>query len=149
MMYHDNWIIEGIVVECLNKEISDGEYYRERAVVRKVEDKYVALVEFMKDMQCARIDQEELRRCPPKLGWRCIVCNGPYRGEEGFVAALDEETTVCSVRLLDAARPRTSVDVRLQYLCRASAQVDPTDPKVSHLVSREHASDSSDDSGDW
>lgn len=82
----DYWLTEGIVVKVVTKDLGSS-YFRQKAVVRKVEDKYVGVVKMLDGGSKLRLDQSRLETVVPAVGRLVRVLNGAYRGH---VATLDQ-----------------------------------------------------------
>jgi DNA/RNA-binding protein KIN17 len=94
------------------KKLSNGEYYKRKAIVDKVIDKYEAEVEVLESSRKAkdggdilRIDQEDLETVIPKeLGEKVRIVNGRYRGKKARVERLDKKNYRAELRLVDDDR---------------------------------------------
>merc|ERR1712166_150974 len=85
----ENWLMEGIVVKVMNKKLADGEHYKKKGVIHRLESDFVAVVK-MNEAGCKlRLDQQQLETVIPNPGGDVIVVNGAYRGSQGRVKELD------------------------------------------------------------
>eukprot|EP00934_Nitzschia_sp_Nitz4_P004241 Nitzschia sp. Nitz4//scaffold11_size288233//278062//279312//NITZ4_000826-RA/size288233-processed-gene-0.203-mRNA-1//1//CDS//3329534230//4231//frame0 len=104
----DNWLYRNILVRVISKKLADGKYYKRKAVVEKVLDKYTAEVEVLDTSATARdggdilrLDQDDLETVIPKeTGKKVRILNGKYRGEKAIVASLDKSKYRGDLRLL-------------------------------------------------
>lgn len=56
----DYWLREGIVVKVMNKKVGGGKYYKKKARLRKVVERYVGEVKMLDSGDRLRVDQEDL-----------------------------------------------------------------------------------------
>ncbi len=63
----DYWLHPGITVKILNKKLSDGKYYKEKATVLRVVDHYVGEVRVNSSGSIIRLDQADLETVVPKV----------------------------------------------------------------------------------
>ncbi|KAL7542636.1 hypothetical protein ACHAXR_011949 [Thalassiosira sp. AJA248-18] len=105
----DYWLYRDIIVRIISKKLAKGEYYKRKAIVDKVIDKYEAEVEVLESSRKAndggdvlRIDQDDLETVIPKeLGEKVRIVNGRYRGKKARVERLDKEKYRAELRLVD------------------------------------------------
>lgn len=74
----DYWLTEGIVVKVMTKSLG-SDYYKQKAVVQEVVDKYRAKIKLLESGEKFKIDQEHLETVIPKVDGRVKVLNGAYR----------------------------------------------------------------------
>merc|ERR1711871_301250 len=93
---YDYWLHENIVVKIMNKKLSDGRFYKQKAIVQKVEDKYVGELVLI-DKQTGglaktklKMDQDDLETTIPKIGCPLLIVNGRNRGEKGILLKINE-----------------------------------------------------------
>jgi DNA/RNA-binding protein KIN17 len=119
----DNWLYRDIVVRVIAKDLAGGKYFRRKAVVDKLVDKYTAEVEILDSDPDARdggdilrLDQADLETVIPKLKHKdssedtrkrkepkVRVLVGKYRGRKATIEHLDKKKYVADllVRLED------------------------------------------------
>jgi len=108
----DYWLYRDIVVRIISKKLANGEYYKRKAIVDKVIDKYEAEVEVLESSRKARdggdvlqIDQDDLETVIPKeLGEKVRIVNGKYRGKKARVEKLDKKEYRAELRLTEDDR---------------------------------------------
>ena len=108
----DYWLYRDIIVRIINKKLSDGQYYKRKAIVDKVIDKYEARVEVLESSRKAndggdilRLDQDDLETVIPKeLGEKVRILVGKHRGKKARVLRLDKEDYRAELRLTDDDR---------------------------------------------
>jgi len=108
----DYWLYRDIVVRIISKKLANGEYYKRKAIVDKVIDKYEAEVEVLESSRKARdggdvlqIDQDDLETVIPKeLGEKVRIVNGKYRGKKARVVTLDKKEYRAELRLAEDDR---------------------------------------------
>ena len=110
----DHWLHRDIIVRIISKSLANGEYYRRKAVVNRVIDKYEAEVEVLERSgrrgvekeddagDVLRIDQDDLETVIPKvLGERVRILNGRHRGKKARVQRLDKADYRAELKLAD------------------------------------------------
>ncbi|KAG7374043.1 Kin17 curved DNA-binding domain containing protein [Nitzschia inconspicua] len=105
----DYWLYEGIVVRVITKNLADGKYFRRKAIVDRLVDKYTAEVEVLNSNPGAhdggdvlRLDQHDLETVIPKQGDRkqkVRILNGKYRGSKAKIEYLDKKNYQADLRL--------------------------------------------------
>lgn len=108
----DYWLYRDIIVRIISKTLAKGEYYKRKAIVDKVIDKYEAEVEVMESSRKAkdggdvlRIDQDDLETVIPKeTGEKVRILNGKYRGKKARLEKLDKTKYRAELRLVDDDR---------------------------------------------
>lgn len=56
----DYWLVPGIVVKVMNKKVGGGKYYKKKARLRKVVERYTGEVKMLDSGDRLRVDQEDL-----------------------------------------------------------------------------------------
>jgi DNA/RNA-binding protein KIN17 len=92
----DYWLAEGIVVKVVTKSLG-SDYYKQKAVVQGVIDKYRAKIKLLENGEKFKIDQEHLETVIPKIDGRIRVLNGAYRDSSAILKSI--ETTKFSVTI--------------------------------------------------
>jgi len=108
----DYWLYRDIIVRIINKKLSNGQYYKRKAIVDKVIDKYEARVEVLESSRKAkdggdilRLDQDDLETVIPKeLGEKVRILAGKHRGKKAKVLRLTKEDYRAELRLTDDDR---------------------------------------------
>jgi DNA/RNA-binding protein KIN17 len=105
----DYWLYEGIVVRVIAKKLADGKYFRRKAVVDRLVDKYTAEVEVLDSSPDARdggdvlrLDQKDLETVIPKKEDRqqkVRILNGKYRGHKAKIQHLDKKNYQADLKL--------------------------------------------------
>ena len=105
--HNDYWLYRDIIVRIISKTLGDGKYFKRKAVIAKVIDKYTAEVEVLDsgpDKQdggdILMLDQDDLETVIPKeTGKKVRILNGKYRGEKARVEDLDKKRYQATLRL--------------------------------------------------
>lgn len=85
----DYWLRPDIVVKIVTKSLGD-KFYKQKARVESVEDKYGATVRLLADdAKKVKLDQDHLETVVPQPGRAVLVVNGRYRRETGVLKAID------------------------------------------------------------
>ncbi|GMR32432.1 hypothetical protein PMAYCL1PPCAC_02627, partial [Pristionchus mayeri] len=85
----DYWMTPGIVVKIVTKKLGDG-YYKQKGVVKKMEDEYTALVK-LDDGVVVKLDQTHVETVIPSIGREMLIVNGAYRGAKALLEAIHEK----------------------------------------------------------
>ena len=56
-------LVQGIVVRIIHKELAGGKFYKQKAVVREVQDRYLGKVEVIDNKALIAIDQACVHVC--------------------------------------------------------------------------------------
>ena len=105
----DYWLYRDIVVRIISKKLANGEYYKRKAIVDKVINKYEAEIEVLETSRRAndggdilRIDQDDLETVIPKeAGEKVRIVNGKYRGKKARVIKLDKKEYRAELKLVE------------------------------------------------
>ncbi|CAM9894057.1 unnamed protein product [Chrysoparadoxa australica] len=97
----DYWLEPGIIVKVMNKNVGDGKFYKKKACVRKVIERYVGEVKMIGTGEKLRVDQDQLETVIPKVGGFVVILNGRGRGSTGELKALDTDAFNASVKVID------------------------------------------------
>lgn len=103
----DYWLHRKIIVRIISKQLANGKYFKRKAIVDKVIDKYTAEVEVLDSGPDERdggdilmLDQEDLETVVPKeTGKKVLILNGKYRGDKARVEELDKKRYEATLRL--------------------------------------------------
>ncbi|CAJ1944367.1 unnamed protein product [Cylindrotheca closterium] len=97
----DYWLHRDILVRVITKNF-DGKYFKRKAVVDQVIEKYAAQIEILDSSKDAKdggavlqLDQDDLETVIPKqTGKKVRILNGRYRGEKAIVVDLNKQDYV-------------------------------------------------------
>ncbi|KAL3579061.1 hypothetical protein D5086_020565 [Populus alba] len=64
--------VRKVAMEVMSKALAEKGYYKQKGVVRKVIDKYVAEIEMLESKHKLRVDQEELETVIQQIGENCL-----------------------------------------------------------------------------
>lgn len=92
----DYWLKEGIVVKIVTRSLGE-KYYKEKAVVREVIDRYAAKIKLLETGEKFKVDQQHLETVIPKIDGRVQILNGAYRDSTATLKSI--ETSRFSVTL--------------------------------------------------
>uniref|UniRef100_A0A671LRG4 Kin17 DNA and RNA binding protein n=1 Tax=Sinocyclocheilus anshuiensis TaxID=1608454 RepID=A0A671LRG4_9TELE len=73
----DNWIQANIVVKVITKKLGE-KYYKNKAVIREVQDKYTAVVKMIDSGDKLKLDQSHSSK-------RVLILNGQYKDTEAIL----------------------------------------------------------------
>ena len=95
----DYWLYEDIIVKVMNKKLGDGKFYKKKAKVLQVIDKYRGRIEFLESKTRVEIDQEELETVIPSPNHEVLILNGKGRGCVASLLELDEKNYCVKVKI--------------------------------------------------
>ncbi|KAI3985125.1 hypothetical protein MKX01_027211 [Papaver californicum] len=95
----DYWLCEGIIVKVMSKDLAQKGYYKQKAQVVKVIDKYVGELQMLDSKHILRVDQEELETVIPQIGGLVKIVNGAYRGSKARLLKVDTDKFSAKVQI--------------------------------------------------
>lgn len=119
----DYWLYPNIQVRIISKKLAKGQYYKRKAIVEKVIDRYAARVEVLESSYKARdggdvleIDQDDLETVIPKeVGEKVRILNGKFRGRKARVVKLRKDKYRADLRMSDGGRDEEDLILSLDY----------------------------------
>lgn len=114
----DYWLCEGIIVKCMNKDISGGIYYKRKGLVRKVVDTYTGVVKMNDDGVKIKIDQDQLETVIPNTGGVVRIVNGAYRDAEAVVKSIDVDNFCVKLEITQGSYRGNIVQVDYEDACK-------------------------------
>uniref|UniRef100_H2ZGT9 DNA/RNA-binding protein KIN17 n=1 Tax=Ciona savignyi TaxID=51511 RepID=H2ZGT9_CIOSA len=88
MLHTENWICKDIVVKIITKRLGDR-YFKKKAVVNDVQDKFTAIVTMLDSGDKVKFDQTHLETVIPAIGKPVLIVNGGYRGCVATLESID------------------------------------------------------------
>ncbi|ESS30671.1 DNA/RNA-binding protein KIN17 domain-containing protein [Toxoplasma gondii TgCatPRC2] len=85
----DWWIKEGCIVKVMHAELGDGQYYKQKGKILRVEERYAAYVKMLESGDLIRLDQKMLETVIPNIGGRVRIVLGEWRDHEGKMEGID------------------------------------------------------------
>lgn len=114
----DYWLHEGIVVKIITKKLGDT-YYKQKGVVKRVQDNYTAHVLVFETDDTLKLDQAHLETVIPALGKHVLVVNGAYRGLRAILEKLHEEKFCVRIRIDEGTlKGRVLDNVQYEDICK-------------------------------
>jgi len=95
------WVAAGLVVKVMHKELADGKYYRKKALIEKVHNRFTADVRIIDSRALIRIEQEMLETVIPNVGKVVRIVKGTHKGFRAVMRAVCIEGFCVSVELED------------------------------------------------
>ncbi|EGC31313.1 hypothetical protein DICPUDRAFT_40129 [Dictyostelium purpureum] len=95
------WIIKDIVVKIVDKQLSDGKYYKKKGYIMSVENEFLARVKLLDTSDILKIDQIFLETVIPQVGSEVMVLNGKYRGKVASMKDVNFEKFNATLKLSD------------------------------------------------
>ncbi|RHY87827.1 hypothetical protein DYB35_001940 [Aphanomyces astaci] len=112
----DHWIQPGLVVKVMDKDVGDGAYYKQKGLVVRVHDTYVAEVRMLESRDVLRLDQEDLETVIPLVGRPVRVVNGIGRGALATLVSIDERAFCAAIQLTSGPKKYSFVFSFLLFL---------------------------------
>ncbi|XP_017485803.1 PREDICTED: DNA/RNA-binding protein KIN17 [Rhagoletis zephyria] len=109
----DYWLHTGIVVKFIDKAMGE-KFYKQKAVVQEVIEKYRAKIKFLDTGDKLKVDQAHLETVIPALDKPILVLNGAYRGCEAILKSLDERNYCVTIEIARGPLKGRVVD-KVQY----------------------------------
>jgi DNA/RNA-binding protein KIN17 len=101
------WLLEGIVVKIISKELKKEGFYKEKARVLKVvpnkQGRTLAEVEHIKSGAVLRVDQSQLETVIPKAGGHVLLLKGSYKGSKAVLLQINSKRFQAQVELLSSS----------------------------------------------
>lgn len=111
--------------QVLNRKLLNGALYKQKGVVVRVHDRYVAELRLLTGAAGApvgtvlRIDQAELETVIPAIGKLVQIVNGVYRGEVAVLLELNEAKYSAKLRIESGMLRGREVDgVEYEDICK-------------------------------
>jgi len=112
-----NWIRKDILVRIISKKFAKGKYYKRKAIINRVYDKFTAEVEILDSGPDERdggdiveVDQNDLETVVPNEGKKVMILNGRGRGMMATLLSADNEKCRGKLELLDDGTILKKVD---------------------------------------
>uniref|UniRef100_A0A8C4Q9N8 Kin17 DNA and RNA binding protein n=1 Tax=Eptatretus burgeri TaxID=7764 RepID=A0A8C4Q9N8_EPTBU len=88
---NDFWLYPGIVVKVTTNRLGE-KYFKKKAVVKEVNDKYTAIIKMLNSGDKLRVDQIHVQTVIPVPGKKVLILNGGYLGCEAVLQSVDEKS---------------------------------------------------------
>ncbi|XP_051544866.1 DNA/RNA-binding protein KIN17 [Myxocyprinus asiaticus] len=98
----DHWLRPNIVVKVITKKLGE-KYYKKKAAIREVQDKYTAVVRMINSGDKLKLDQSHLETVIPAPGKRVLILNGQYKDTEAVLEGINEHKFSATL-ILDSGR---------------------------------------------
>uniref|UniRef100_A0A7S0WIK2 C2H2-type domain-containing protein n=1 Tax=Chlamydomonas leiostraca TaxID=1034604 RepID=A0A7S0WIK2_9CHLO len=95
------WVVAGIVVKVMSKELEGHGYYKKKGVVDRVVERYVGEVEMLDSGDVVRVDQAQLETVIPQPGGAVLFVSGPHRGSKGKLQEINTDKYQAKVQMSD------------------------------------------------
>ncbi len=114
----DHWVAPGIIVKIMHSTLAGGKYYRMKAEILSVVDKYGAIVRVIDNGHKLQLDQEDLETVLPSIGGVVRIVNGTHRGECGRLISVDVERFCGRVQLTSGPSMGREFDFEYEDICK-------------------------------
>ncbi|ESO11689.1 hypothetical protein HELRODRAFT_71298 [Helobdella robusta] len=114
----DYWLTEGIVIKIITKKAGE-QYFKKKAVVKEVVEKYGAVVKLLEGGDKIKLDQVHLETVLPSIGKQVYIVNGAYRGHTATLQQINIESFSCNITI-DAGplNGRQLKDIPYEDVCK-------------------------------
>ncbi|KAI7791919.1 DNA/RNA-binding protein KIN17 [Triplophysa rosa] len=109
----DHWIQPNIVVKVITKRLGE-KYYKKKAIIREVQNKYTAMVKMIDSGDKLKLDQSHVETVIPAPGKRVLILNGQYKDTEAILEGIDEHKFSATL-VLDSGRMKGKTVERIAY----------------------------------
>ncbi|TMS02816.1 DNA/RNA-binding protein KIN17 [Larimichthys crocea] len=106
----DYWLQPNIVVKVVTKRLGE-KYYKKKALVTEVKDKYGAVVKMVDSGDKLKLDQTHVETVIPAPGKRVLILNGPYRDTEAVLEGIDVKNFTATLTLDSGQQKGKRVDI--------------------------------------
>jgi len=95
-----SWIKPGIVVKVLSSALRIHGYYKQKGVIKRIVDRYMAEIEMLNSKDVIRVDQAELETVLPAVGGRLLILKGSHEDCIAELTGIDVDRFSVQVKLL-------------------------------------------------
>ena len=114
----DHWLTPGIIVKVVSNRLGDR-YYKKKAQVIQVVDKYAAVIEMQESGDKLKVDQDHLESVIPNVGRSVRVVNGPYTGADAKLLLVNFDSFSCKIMIESGPYTgRVVEDVQYDEVCK-------------------------------
>eukprot|EP00242_Pyramimonas_sp_CCMP2087_P014078 CAMPEP_0198213488 /NCGR_PEP_ID=MMETSP1445-20131203/28896_1 /TAXON_ID=36898 /ORGANISM="Pyramimonas sp., Strain CCMP2087" /LENGTH=369 /DNA_ID=CAMNT_0043888141 /DNA_START=305 /DNA_END=1414 /DNA_ORIENTATION=+ len=117
----ENWLHEGIVVKVMSKALQGAGHYKQKGVVQKVIDKFIAQIKMLESGNKVRVDQAELETVIPNVGGTVLIVNGGYRGQTASLVSVDVKNFSAKLRIKGGASNKKELSLPYEDICKFSS----------------------------
>lgn len=101
---HRSWLKSGIVVKVLSLALKAHGYYKQKGVIKRLIDPFIAELEMIESHDIIRVDQAELETVLPAIGGKVRILKGIHEDAVAEVTSLDVEQFSVEVAMLSGSR---------------------------------------------
>lgn len=114
------WICPNIVVKVLNPDLDDGNFYKQKGVIIRVYEHFIAEIQMLKIDAVIKIDQVELETVLPAPGNEVLfVGKGNYHGLRARLEGIDEKSFSARITFLEGEYNMKTVDgIEYDQICK-------------------------------
>nr|CAB3259130.1 DNA/RNA-binding protein KIN17 [Phallusia mammillata] len=96
----ENWLTPETVVKVTTKRLGE-KYYKKKAVVKEVNNKFTAVVKMLDSGDKIKLDQMHVETVIPALGRKVIVVNGGYRNAVAIMESVDIKKFSATIKIVE------------------------------------------------
>lgn len=105
----DYWLAPDIVVKIVTKKYGE-KYYKQKAVVKKVEKFYEGYVKILDTGEKIVVNQTDVETVIPAIGRKLLIINGAFRGHEAELLSVNFEKFCVKAKITSGAYKDRIVD---------------------------------------
>ncbi|XP_044132674.1 DNA/RNA-binding protein KIN17 isoform X1 [Bufo gargarizans] len=106
----DYWLHPEIVVKIVTKKLGE-KYYKKKAVIKEVIDRYTAIVKLVDSGDKLKLDQTHLETVIPVPGKQILILNGGYKGNLGILESIKEKSFSATIVIDSGLLKGRKVDI--------------------------------------
>ena len=118
----DYWLTPGIIVKIMHKSLGDGSYYKKKAEVVDVVEKYGAILRVLDNGHKIKLDQDDLETVLPSLQGKVIVLNGTHRHRVGVLVNVNLAKFSATVRLSSGSQKGKEIEFEYEDISKLVEQ---------------------------
>ena len=115
------WLIKNIVIKITTKALGD-KYYKQKAEILEVVNKFKAIVKLIQDGSKIQVDQNQIETVIPAIGKQVIVLRGKYKGEKAILDSLDMENFSAKLKFCDTINNGLAVSLPYEHFSKMCSQ---------------------------
>ena len=115
------WLIKNIVIKITTKALGD-KYYKQKAEILEVVNKFKAIVKLIQDGSKIQVDQNQIETVIPAIGKQVIVLRGKYKGEKAILDSLDMEKFSAKLKFCDTINNGLAVSLPYEHFSKMCSQ---------------------------
>lgn len=107
---HAPWILEGILIKMMNREVGGGSFAGKKGKVLKVIDDFGARVQMIDSNAVLEVDQDDLQTVIPKPGGEVFLLRGTHRGRKATVKSINIDSFSVTATLTESGQDIPNIE---------------------------------------